>query len=225
MNKLKDESIIESWCRNVDPWVAAVRNGEIASRVLVTNAAIVDVILERSPTTVLDLGCGEGWLVRSLVEKGIDALGVDAVADFIDRADGQQCGRFRVLPYEKVLSSELREKFDLVVCNFSLFGETSVSHLFQQVPSLLNEAGAFIVQTIHPLVACGVGKYEDGWAEGSWSGFNPNFTSPAPWYFRTIESWRALFENSGLRLVKMEEPMNPQTGQPASVVFVGELVG
>lgn len=223
MNTRTDETIIESWKRNVRPWVAAIQNGEIATRVLVTNKAIIDAVMEHAPKTVLDVGCGEGWLVRELAANGIDALGIDAIPEFIESANKHKVGHFKVLSYEKTSSIELKERFDVVVCNFSLLGENSVNNLFQKIPALLNESGVFIVQTIHPIVSCGNRKYEDGWREGSWAGFNKNFRSPAPWYFRTIETWKALFKNNGFKLSKINEPRNPETKEPASIVFFGEL--
>src|SRR5262245_57960704 len=114
MSTRTDETIIESWQKNVRPWVAAIQNGEIATRVLVTNKAIIDAVIEHAPKTVLDVGCGEGWLVRELVSKGIDALGIDAIPEFIESANRHKIGRFKVLSYEKTSSIELKEKFDVV---------------------------------------------------------------------------------------------------------------
>lgn len=225
MSKLTDHEIIASWKKNVQPWIAAVRHGEIENRVLITNKAVVNAILRREPNTVLDVGCGEGWLIRELARTGINALGIDIVPEFVEAAAKDGGGRFRVLSYEDVSLQALVEQFDVVVCNFSLLGETSVNHLFQQIPSLLNEHGALIIQTIHPVAGCGENHYEDGWREGSWSGFSDAFTDPAPWYFRTLETWKSLFLENGFRLVEQLEPVNPKTRTPASIIFIGEPAG
>jgi len=73
-----------------------VRGNQIESRALVTNQAIVDAVLSRSPSTVLDIGCGEGWLVRALSSHGIDAVGVDVVPELIEHAKQAGGGTFRV---------------------------------------------------------------------------------------------------------------------------------
>jgi hypothetical protein len=90
------------------------------------------------------------------------------------------------------------------------------------VGGLLNPGGHFIVQTLHPVEACGAMPYQDGWRQGSWDGFNQRFVNAAPWYFRTLESWRALFAACGLQLVSEHWPVHPRTGRPASVVFVAQ---
>lgn len=223
MKKNHEHKIVESWQMNVQPWIVAVGAGEIESRLLVTNQAIVDAILCRSPKTMLDVGCGEGWLIRNLAARGIEALGVDVVPEFIEFAQKAGAGRFRALAYADISLKTLNEQFDVVVCNFSLLGKESVEQLFQHVPSLLNEGGAFIIQTIHPVAGCGNLAYADGWREGSWAGFSDHFTDPAPWYFRTLDSWRALFRENGFTLCDIVEPVNPKTNLAASIVFIGEL--
>ena len=115
----------------------------------------------------------------------------------------------------------LREKFDAIVCNFSLLGKESVINVFRQAPTLLNDCGSLIVQTLHPVVGCGEGDYQDGWREGSWAGFSDKFCDPAPWYFRTLETWINLFLDNGFDICKILEPLNPKIKIPASIVFIG----
>lgn len=217
-----ETAIIDSWQRNSGPWTAAVRNGRIDSRRLVTDQAIMDAVMSRRPRSVLDLGCGEGWLTRHLGALGVAVVGVDAVAELISAATAAGGGDFRVLSYAEVVAGALERSFDLVVSNFALLGERSVDDLVRGAPRLLRRRGALVVQTLHPLAACGELPYRDGWREGSWAGFDPAFTDPAPWYFRTLESWIRLFADSGLQLRAMREPVHPHSGRPASVIFVAE---
>ena len=223
MKPLSDEKILACWRQNVTPWIAAVRDGEIESRVLVTSQAIIDVVLVCEPKSALDLGCGEGWLARELVKAGIDTLGVDAVPGFVEAALQAGGGRFKAIPFELLSQAAICERFDVVVCNFSLLGNEVVTHLFQHMPSLLNDDGALVVQTIHPVEGCGDKRYEDGWRTGSWAGFSDEFSEPAPWYFRTLETWRSLFIEHGFLLNKIIEPINPKSSRPASIIFVGVL--
>lgn len=220
-----DTKIVESWEENALPWIAAVREGQIESRRQITDQAIIDAILRCLPLSVLDIGCGEGWLARELAANHVHVVGTDAVPRLVEEARRVSDGDFRMLSYEEIAAGKLRISVDAVVCNFALLGKESVEGIFRAVPSLLNKNGRFVVQTLHPVIACGVLPYRDGWRKGSWVGFSPDFSNPAPWYFRTIQSWIKLFVDSGFRLCEVREPIHPNTQNPVSMIFIGERSG
>lgn len=219
----KDEQILASWRRNAAPWSKAVREQQIDSRRLVTDQAIIDAVVSCQPQTVLDLGCGEGWLVRRLLAAGIEAQGVDAVAELLERARHSGVGEYRQLSYEQLADSHIDSPVDAVVCNFSLLGEVAVEQVFAAMPRLLKPEGVLIVQTLHPREACGEFDYQDGWRPGTWQGFSSDFAQPAPWYFRTLESWQSLFSRYGFDDIQFQEPLYPESGKPASVIFTAHL--
>jgi 2-polyprenyl-3-methyl-5-hydroxy-6-metoxy-1,4-benzoquinol methylase len=217
----KDLALIESWHKNAAPWIVAVEERQIESRKLVTDRAIIDAVVSQNGRKVLDLGCGEGWLTRELTALGMDVLGTDIIPTFIDRARMIGSQRFELLSYEEIAGGKLAEKFDVVVANFSLLGEESVTGLFRSIRSLLNPHGTFIVQTLHPLLVCANFTYVDCWRSTSWDGFSSDFIS-APWYFRTLATWVQLYTANGLSLVEIREPIHPQTGKPAAAIFIGK---
>jgi len=223
MTTYSDKNIVDSWLQNAKPWIVAIRANEIESRSLVTNKAIIDTILKKEPKTVLDIGCGEGWLARELNNSGISTLGIDVVPELVEVANKEGGGIFRLVSYDDLTQGVIKEKFDVIVCNFSLLGNESVINIFKYIPHMLNNHGYFIIQTIHPITGCGNVNYEDGWRKGSWSGFSDDFTNPPPWYFRTLETWKALFRLSGIELSEILEPLNPQNDEAASVIFIGKL--
>ncbi|MBV1931349.1 MAG: methyltransferase domain-containing protein [Porticoccaceae bacterium] len=229
MEPFSDKKIIESWVKNVAPWVTAVQQQQITSRRLVTDQAIIDAVMTSSahlsiPTRkVLDIGCGEGWLARELSQLGLSVTGLDVLPEFIREANKLGGGDFRVMAYEEISAQNLPEKYDVLVCNFSLIGKESVEHIFRVAPSLLNTDGIFAIQTLHPVTSCGQDPYRDGWRAGSWAGFSDEFCDPAPWYFRTLESWFKLFRDKGYRLRELSEPINPETGQAASLIMIASV--
>jgi 2-polyprenyl-3-methyl-5-hydroxy-6-metoxy-1,4-benzoquinol methylase len=219
--RMMDEKIIDSWAKNTAPWVTAVREGEIESRLLVTNRAIVEAVRSLSPATGVDIGCGEGWLVRAL--DGVSMLGVDVVPGLVEAARQAGGGDFRTMSYAEIAQGGLHSAFDVAICNFSLLGDEAVAGLFRAAPTYLKPGGSLVVQTMHPLMACGDAPYADGWREGSWAGFNGGFTDPPPWSFRTLASWIRLFSDNGLRLRELREPLHPNTGKPASLILMGSV--
>jgi 2-polyprenyl-3-methyl-5-hydroxy-6-metoxy-1,4-benzoquinol methylase len=221
-DQFNDGQILASWHANAAPWALAVRQGQIQSRLLATDRAIVEAVLSRAPRLVLDIGCGEGWLARALAAHGVTVLGVDAVPELVERARLAGGGEFRLGSYEQIAAGMTPARADVVVCNFALLGRESVEGLIRSMPRLMGARATLVIQTLHPLVACGEHPYCDGWRAGSWDGFDAAF-SPAPWYFRTLDSWLRLLVAHGLRVLEMREPLHPQTARPASVIFIAEL--
>jgi len=117
--------------------------------------------------------------------KGIDVMGVDAVPALIEQAQRAGGGNFSVISYQQIAAAKLKVRADVAVCNFALFGKESVENLFGSIASLVSSHGAFIVQTLHALIAGGDGPYQDGWRAGSWAGFNSDFADPALRYFNS----------------------------------------
>ncbi|MEI7038056.1 class I SAM-dependent methyltransferase [Fulvimonas yonginensis] len=214
-----EQAILQAWQCNAAPWTRAVRGAAIASRRLVTDAAILAAVARRRPRTAIDLGCGEGWLAHALARDGIAVLGIDAVPALVAAAEAGGPGRFRVLDYDAIAAGMLDERADVAVCNFSLLGGASVDALLRAMPRLLEPGGALVVQTLHPAAACGEQPYRDGWREGSWAGCGEGFAEAAPWYFRTFAGWLASFRAAGLQLIDLVEPLHPETARPASVIF------
>ncbi|MCW8194346.1 methyltransferase domain-containing protein [Proteobacteria bacterium 005FR1] len=219
MSDDSESSILEFWQQNASAWTRAVREKTIASRRRITDQAIVDAVFAEPFASALDIGCGEGWLCRAIQERGARATGIDAVAELVESAQRLSAGDYRCMSYRVVTSGNLAQQFDLAVCNFSLLGGDSVDALVGAIPMLLEPGGRVIVQTLHPRVYAGA-EYRDGWRSGSWAGFSSDFRNPAPWYFRTVESWVELFQRSGFRQLATVEPRNPASGQSASIIFI-----
>lgn len=210
--------IRQSWRINAHDWITAVRNGEIESRRVVTDEAIVKAVLALEPDRVLDVGCGEGWLCRELATAGVKAVGVDAVPELIAAAQRSGGGEFHVIGYEKLAGLRpVIGSFPLVVCNFSLFDEDLIP-LLHCLKGYLRPGGRLLIQTLHPR-ADAAGDYRDGWRVESFSGFKGCFTRSMPWYFRTLESWSALMADSGFDVDRVRKPADSNSGKPLSLLL------
>src|SRR5262249_52079300 len=66
---------------------------------------------------VLDMGCGNGGLVRMLLERGYDAYGVDASESGIGLANERNPGRFALMDFSSATVPGLLsgQRFDVVV--------------------------------------------------------------------------------------------------------------
>ncbi|KJK01872.1 methyltransferase type 12 [Pseudomonas sp. 21] len=220
-----DARIRQSWQANADAWTRAVREQRIESRRLVTDAVILGAIADGPARRVLDIGCGEGWLCRALAERGSECVGVDASAPLIDSAQAAGGGRFEVMDYAALIESgSSLGQFDVLVCNFALLDEY-IAPLLGALRERLSPGGRLLIQTVHPWAACADEPYADGWRLETFAAFGGEFSSPMPWFFRTLESWLALLNASGWRLRQLREPRHPDTGQPCSLLLELQPLG
>jgi 2-polyprenyl-3-methyl-5-hydroxy-6-metoxy-1,4-benzoquinol methylase len=78
---------------------------------------IIKIIKTSKVKTILDFGCGNGWLTELLINEGYDAYGVDNSVSGIELANKRLPGKFFVVDAEKdILPIELNSKsFDMII--------------------------------------------------------------------------------------------------------------
>jgi 2-polyprenyl-3-methyl-5-hydroxy-6-metoxy-1,4-benzoquinol methylase len=160
----RDHAITESWTDNAAAWTQVVRDGLIPSRQAGTDAAIVAACLSCGTGPLLDVGCGEGWLVRAVASQGVTAHGVDVSTPLIDRARELGGGRFDIATYAQLEgdASIFAGPWQTIVCNFALLGDP-LHPVLAALRRRLAPGGRVLVQTVHAWTARGDAPYHDGW--------------------------------------------------------------
>jgi 2-polyprenyl-3-methyl-5-hydroxy-6-metoxy-1,4-benzoquinol methylase len=217
-------ALLQSWQRNARSWIEAIRTGAIESRQQVTDQAILLAILGRQPERVLDLGCGEGWLLRELHRRGLQAVGVDGDATLVEAARAAGSAPVHLASYEALVDGavDIGRDYDLICANFALLHQDIIP-LLAAMHALLVPGGALLIQTLHPWTVA-AGSYQDGWREETFSGVEGQW-QPMPWYFRTLSSWLNALDMAGLQLAALQEPQHPQSPVPQSLLLVAERRG
>jgi 2-polyprenyl-3-methyl-5-hydroxy-6-metoxy-1,4-benzoquinol methylase len=219
----RNEAIKESWDRNADLWLRAVREGLIASRRAGTDQAVLDAIAGRKPKRLLDVGCGEGWLVRRAREMtGCAGTGFDACAALIEAAraaDPQGC--YEIAAYDDIVGCKdnLGGGFDCIVCNYGLF-EENITPLLEALRRRLKPNGAMVIQTLHPAFRGDDGDADGGWQLEDFAVFQDPGWEPMPWYARSLEAWRDTLHDAGLRVAQQIEPRTELQADPLSLILV-----
>jgi 2-polyprenyl-3-methyl-5-hydroxy-6-metoxy-1,4-benzoquinol methylase len=216
-----ESALVQSWQHNAQSWIEAVRTGALESRVKVTDQAVLVAVLSRQPERVLDLGCGEGWLLRALAERAIEAVGVDGDATLVDAARAAGASQVYVANYDELAQAkvDIGRNYNLICANFALLHQDIIP-LLAALYALLSPGGALVIQTLHPWSAA-AGDYQDGWREETFAGLQGQW-QPMPWYFRTLSSWLNALEMAGFQLAGLQEPQHPQSPVPQSLLLVAE---
>lgn len=199
-----------------------MREGLIPSRKAGTDAAILDEIVAQWPNRLLDVGCGEGWLIRAVrAAVPCEAVGIDGSADLIrDAAAADPVSRYVALRYDDLIAGrhDLGGGFDIIAFNYALF-EEDVVPLLSAARGLLAPLGAIVIQTLHPLA---VAATEEGWRTEDFAAFQNQDWTPMPWYFRSIASWRDAIDKAGLAIVRTREPRARPEGTLLSLMMICE---
>ncbi|MDP4265222.1 MAG: class I SAM-dependent methyltransferase [Bacteroidota bacterium] len=217
----KEQHIIQSWQLNAKNWISIIDSNAIESRKLVTNQAIIDAVCSAKPLSVLDIGCGEGWLAKELSGKKISLTGIDVIPELVEKAREKLSGDFYIASYTDIARGKINfsKLFDAVVVNFALIGKESTEDLLASLPRYLSAKGKLFIQTLHPYSRKSMNDYTTGWKQGSWDGLGDQFIQPYEWYFRTLEDWLQLLDRSGFGNIHITETLHPRSGQLLSVIF------
>lgn len=211
-----------SWDDNAQAWTRAVRSGQIESRRVATDRAIVDAILRRAPERVLDVGCGEGWLCRALRGYGVKCAGVDGSSELIREArSADPEGVYHLLRFADVerLPQLVRgASIDVAVCNFALLHE-DISSILEAIHEVMRPDATLLIQTVHPWMSSETFEYIDGWRSEEFTWSATPFPRPMPWYFRTLESWIDTIRETGFRIDRVGEPAHPESRKPLSLLI------
>lgn len=220
-----NRTIIASWEKNADEWIRIIDTDKIASREF-TNEAIVEVINRSAAHKVLDIGCGEGWLTRSITKMGKVAVGVDVIEKLLENAQEKGSEHYYRISYEDISKGKPIPEgpYEMAVFNFSIYQNEGVVALLENVQKALKNGGQIVIQTLHPyfLIENGL-LYKSQVIENAWKGLPGHFTEGHSWYARTFEEWVSVFLNCNLRLIRLKEVKNKYSN-PVSMIFILEKI-
>jgi len=217
------DKILDNWKINGKAWIQTIQSDEIVSRSKVTNAAILGAALALQPQRVLDLGCGEGWLCRALLESGIEAVGIDGVPELIDHAN-KKGGRFYHLPYSNCTPDRLQflSEFDVLIFNYSLFEKEVTELLTNLRTTCLQAGGKALFQTVHPEHPALGTEGGSRFIREDWHMMQRDYSGTYSWYLRTPSDWEATLLEAGFSTVSFQETQDPETGEVISLLVTAK---
>lgn len=186
---------------------------------------------------ILDAGCGTGYVSRILARKGANVVGIDGSIDMIRRAEDEQRSKrgskdctsisYHCNDITNILSKHLNNIFDGVLSTGVLIhNDMAVNSAFlKESYRLLKPEGVAVISVTHPSLFLPTSPARNG--KPSWVSYTPLENKPynesqrftehymdidgtvihTPLWHHTIESYLNAVADSGLTLIKVNEPL------------------
>ena len=139
---------IDPVARVFDQWAADGRDEKLADGHRHSVRTFLDAMTWNAPFSFLDVGCGNGWVVRRMAsyDACIRAVGIDKSAGMIGRAQ-KMAGSGLEEYYATSLEGWESAPFDVAFSMESLYYSPSVPDALSKVYSLITPGGIFVCGT------------------------------------------------------------------------------
>ena len=222
MNNTATEALPNRYDANASFWVQIIREHRDKYRNELTDPAMLDAIGEPAGLDILDAGCGEGYLSRTLAKKGANATGIDSSTKLIEAARSQNLAGVQSVSFDIGSVDDLPysdSTFDLVVCNHLVNDLFDPSKPISEFARVLRSSGRLIILMLHP---CFYNKHAErdqatnGMIASSYFDIRSveqtfkvgGLTSPAAniAWFRPLEFYIEELRKSGFAITSLTEP-------------------
>ena len=168
----------DKWAQNGRAELMEVEHGKNVSKFLQT-------ISFDKPFTFLDVGCGNGWVVRKIAkEKNCKkSIGIDKSKKMIIEAKKKKSLENEEYIHTDIESLEYRKKFDYIFSMESLYYADSIEIALEKIFKKLKPSGQFF---------CGTDFYTDNKATARWASI-----MKIQMHLHSKKEWKKFFQNTG----------------------------
>ncbi len=172
----------DNWAQNGRAELMEIEHGKNVLKFLKT-------IRFDKPFTFLDVGCGNGWVVRKIAveENCKKAIGIDKSKKMIMQSKKKINSKKEEFFHTDIESMKYRGKFDFIFSMESLYYADSIEIALEKIYKLLKPGGKFF---------CGTDFYTDNKATARWAGI-----MKIQMHLHSKKEWKMLFRDAGF-LVK-----------------------
>lgn len=186
----KVEKTFDIWAKNGRAELMEEEHGKNVSK-------FFSKVKFEKPFTFLDVGCGNGWVVRkiALLENCKKSIGIDKSKKMISQAKKISDNKEQFF-YTDIESYKTRQKFDYIFSMESLYYVDSIEKALKKIHVFLNPGGQFV---------CGTDFYSDNKATTRWKK-----VMNVQMHLHSKKEWRTLFKNEGFD-VKTKQVKDPKS--------------
>jgi len=168
----------DKWAQNGKAELMEIEHGGNVSKFLQT-------ISFDKPFTFLDVGCGNGWVVRKIAkEKNCKkSTGIDKSKKMILEAIKKTSMKKEEFIHTDIESLKYRGKFDFIFSMESLYYADSIEIALEKIFKILKPGGQFF---------CGTDFYTDNKATARWASI-----MKIQMHLHSKKEWKKFFQNTG----------------------------
>ncbi len=140
------------------------------------------------PFTFLDVGCGNGWVVRKIAKEGDckKSIGIDKSKKMIMQSKKKIESKKEGYIHTDIESMNYRGKFNFIFSMESLYYADSIEIALEKIYKLLKPGGQFF---------CGTDFYTDNKATARWAGI-----MKIQMHLHSKKEWREFFKKAGFNV-------------------------
>ncbi|RMW37459.1 MAG: class I SAM-dependent methyltransferase [Nitrosopumilus sp.] len=171
----------DEWAQNGRAELMEVEHGKNVSKFL-------DTISFDEHFSFLDVGCGNGWVVRRMAKEPNckKAIGIDKSKKMIIQAKKKTDSKNEEFVHTDIESWKYRGKFDFVFSMEALYYSDSIDEALKKIFKLLKPGGQFF---------CGTDFYTDNKATARWKDI-----MKIQMHLHSKKEWKEFFKNAGFQV-------------------------
>jgi ubiquinone/menaquinone biosynthesis C-methylase UbiE len=171
----------DEWAQNGRAELMETEHGKNVSKFLKT------ISLNKS-FTFLDVGCGNGWVVRKIAKEVNckKSVGIDKSKKMIIQSKKKRVNNKEKFFHTDVESWKYRGKFDFIFSMESLYYADSIESALEKIYKLLKPDGQFF---------CGTDFYTDNKATANWATI-----MKIQMHLHSKKEWKEFFQNTGFKV-------------------------
>lgn len=179
MDKVKKK--FDEWAQNGRAELMEKEHGKNVSKFLQS------ISFDRS-FTFLDVGCGNGWVVRKISNEDYceKSIGIDKSKKMIIQSEKKKTNNKESFFHTDIESWKYAEKFDFIFSMESLYYAESIETALKKIFKLLKPGGQFF---------CGTDFYTDNKATAKWAKM-----MKIQMHLHSKKEWREFFQNTGFKV-------------------------
>ena len=224
---MSEHDLVTNWDSKAADWDKQVGEHGDMNRRLNSDPVLWELLGDVRQKSILDAGCGTGYLCRQLMRKGARVTGIDISPEMIkiaaQKAAQHELGMALKVECASELTTQKDQYFDAVIANYVLMDLPDMQGAVKNFYRVLKSGGTAIIVLTHPCFPLGL-TLEDHepvayqWpfpyfekrevTEDPWKHFKTPFT----WYHRPLSAYWSSFQQAGFQILDFREPYGQLSG-------------